>query len=349
MVRKLTLLIAAATGVVTIMTPIMPASAGWVAEPDKPILAMKPNELFSKPQLRQLAVAAQHGNVQKIDDLIAQGADVNGKGKYGIAPLFSAWQARNKAGFETLLDKGANPNNVWTTGETLMNLLAGTADPYFLKSALKHGGNANLVEPRTGQTPLLAAVIYSAGRRNIPTLIGAGANLDYQTPKHEETATMVAAGLGQFKVVYELLAAGAGYRLTDANDRDLRDSIISFSTHNISQVQCQYRRRVIAFLKQHHFWMKIAPPSDLRVSTFSVPSGGFYTLSWTSVPSAKTYDLSLNGKIKLTGITGTEVRLRASASEVNESGYLAWSVRACNEKGCSDWSIVMTIAVTQSE
>ena len=56
------------------------ASGASKSVADKPIDLMSPAELFSDPGLRALARAAQHGNIKKIDALIAKGVNVNGKG-----------------------------------------------------------------------------------------------------------------------------------------------------------------------------------------------------------------------------------------------------------------------------
>ena len=228
-------------------------------EPDKPIMYMTPAELFSNPQLRQLAVAAQKGRVKKIDALIAAGVNVNGKGKYGITPLFSAVQVGNKKGFDALLNHGADPNVIGTDGYTLMNQIACCSPvPYFMEMALKHGANPNLVEPATGKTPLIAAVTVT-GKVNIPPLIKAGANLNYETPVEKTTAMMDAVLDGQFDVVYELLEAGADYGLRDYRGKGNRgwnlENYIKFSFRaNVSPEQRQSRNRVIEFLKQHNAW-----------------------------------------------------------------------------------------------
>jgi len=223
---------------------------GPESESEKPILLMTPSELFPNTQLRALAITAQHGNVKKIDALIAQGVDVNGKGKFGITPLFSAWQARSKVGFKALLEHGADPNNIWTTGHTLLNEIAGTSDPYFLKLALKYGANPNLVAPRSDETPLFPAAQFLDGNGNVPILIKAGANLDYQRKPLMNTAMMDAAGVGHFKVVYELLEAGADYKLKDAKGDDFRYWI----RLSRADYQPHWRKRIIEFLKQHNFW-----------------------------------------------------------------------------------------------
>jgi hypothetical protein len=240
-------------------------NAEGTAQPDKPIMYMTPSELFADPQLRQLAVAAQHGNIKKIDALIAKGVDVNGHGKYGIGPLFSATQTGNKAGFTALLDHGANPNNVWTDGYTLMNSIACCShDPYFMEQALKYGGDPNLVEPHTGKTPILAAITVS-GKVNIPPLIKARANLNYQapiwkggSPKYPpsggETAMIEAVADQQFDVIYELLEAGADYRLRDGRGWNLEDHIKFAFRLNVSLEQNRWSENVVEFLKRHNAW-----------------------------------------------------------------------------------------------
>ncbi len=230
------------------------------AKQEKPTLYMTPSDLFQNRRLRQLAQAAQHGNAKKISGLIAQGVNVNGHGKYGIGPLFSAVQAGNKLGFETLLNRGADPNNVWTNGHTLLNVIACcTHDPYFMEQALKHGANSNLVEPKTGMTPIMAAVTVS-GKVNIPPLIRAGANLNHQIPSGKgsplfpiagETAMMGATG-DMFDVVYKLLEAGADYRLKDDRGWNLADYIKYSFRATVSSDQAHWRDKVIEFLKKHN-------------------------------------------------------------------------------------------------
>ncbi|MGH8127777.1 MAG: ankyrin repeat domain-containing protein [Gammaproteobacteria bacterium] len=225
---------------------------------DKPILLLTPGEIFKDKRLRQLAEAAQHGDIKEIDNLVAKGVNVNGHGKYGIGPLFSAWQAGNKDGFKTLLVHGANPNNVWSTGDTLLNLIAETADPYFLKLALSHGADPNLIAPRTGITPIFTAVdpmapddspIQPDGRENVSLLMQAGANINYQT-RDGETPLIAAAVAEQYGVVLQLLTVGADLRLKMHNDRGLVDYVKRGSRIlAASDPQYQYWLQVVQFLR----------------------------------------------------------------------------------------------------
>lgn len=222
-------------------------------ESDKPIDLMTPAELFPDPELRALASAAQHGNTRKIDALIAKGVNVNGKGRFGETPLFSAFQVRNKRGFKALLEHGANPNFIDNNGQTLMNDIAGYSSTYFLRLVLKHGGDPNLVAPRSGEAPLFFAVAPD-GKHNIPLLLRAGANLNMQD-KDGNTALMMAATYNQYDAAYELLQAGANYKLKDTSGHDVRILIdMSIQTMTESGHAWEMLQKVIAFLKARDFW-----------------------------------------------------------------------------------------------
>ena len=320
------------------------------SEPNKPILYMTPSEIFSNPKLRQLAEVAQRGEVDEIKKLIAEGVNVNGRGKYGITPLYSAAQAGNKAGYKALLDHGADPNVIWTTGDTLMNITASSSpDPYFMRLALEHGGNPNLVAPRTGATPLLAATT-DVGKINIPVLIKAGANLNQQLPVSRETAMMRAVDdFGQFDVVYELLRAGANYKLQNTQGWDIRDFVQDSFHDSVPADEIKWRNKVIEFLKQHNFWPRIHWPENPHTNTFLVVPGETYTLSWDKVSGATSYDLRLNQHVVKTGITATDYSAKAPDVADTVDGLLFWWVRACNSQECSGWSPVITIRVKPAD
>jgi hypothetical protein len=324
--------------------------ADELQQPDKPIDDMTPTDLFLDSQLRQLAEAAQHGDVNKIGVLTAKGVDVNGKGRYGITPLFSAVQVGNKIGYKALLEHGADPNNVWTNGYTLMNVIAGSSpDPFFMQLALEHGGNPNLLEPKSGNTPLLAAVTL-AGKVNIPLLIKAGANMNQQRPIGRQTAMMQAMlHAEEFDVVYELLIAGADYRLMDSGEQDIRDYVKVTLQGDVSPEDRQWRDRVIAFLKQHDFWERIAFPTNFSVSTNIVLTGDVYRLSWDKVAQASSYELRLNEKNDETRITTTYIQKTAPDRQHTIDGDLIWSVRACGDGGCSAWSPNIRVYVKSND
>src|SRR6056297_2375536 len=60
--------------------------------------------MFPEPRLRALARAAGRGNVRRIDALVREGVDVNGRGTSGAVPLF--WAMHDIRGFRRLLELG---------------------------------------------------------------------------------------------------------------------------------------------------------------------------------------------------------------------------------------------------
>ncbi|HNX52235.1 MAG TPA: ankyrin repeat domain-containing protein [Pontiellaceae bacterium] len=178
---------------------------------------MKAGDYF-EPELQvELAQAADRGNVSRIKDLVKKGGDVNAQGKDGITPLLWALIKQNEKGLQALLEQGADPNIITTraNGEkfSVLHLAAIMENPDYLRLALEHGGNPNLVDPDSGKTPVYEAIM-NRRRENIDLLIAAGANLNFKD-RTGQTPAMIAAGLSQYDVVYEMIKAGADPKITD--------------------------------------------------------------------------------------------------------------------------------------
>ena len=157
-------------------------------------LTYNATEVFgaSTPALA-LADAASRGDVEEIGRLIASGVDANTVGQHGITPLWWAGFAKNYEGFTALLSKGANPNAQRSEGYPIMYMIAGMSDARFLEVALKHGGDANLRDSESSQTPLFPAVERGL-QRQVDLLLAAKANVNAQDPISGETIPMVAVG-----------------------------------------------------------------------------------------------------------------------------------------------------------
>src|SRR5262249_1181589 len=137
------------------------------------------------------------------------GVDVNVVGQHDITPLWWAAWTDNYDGFAALLDKGANPNRQRAEGYPIMHLVANAKDARLLEAALKHGGDPNLRDSRSGETPLFPAIVL--GRKTqIGLLLAAGADVNAQMPISRQTLAMTAIGAqGDYEIVYQLLQKGA--------------------------------------------------------------------------------------------------------------------------------------------
>jgi ankyrin repeat protein len=195
---------------------------------------------FADARVAALAVSAARGQLERIDQLIAQGVNPNAEGQEEMTPLAWAMEARNKAGFRRLLERGAQPDALarargyedfrpapWLP---IRDAAANRDDSWWLETLLAHGANPNLVQPKrggddtldysAGTTPLFSAL--ESGRvENVDLLIKAGADLNHQDNRGNCPLYYTAMYVRDFALVLRLLAAGADYRIANNDGHDV--------------------------------------------------------------------------------------------------------------------------------
>lgn len=195
-----------------------------------------------------LAKAAGRGDVKEVNRLVAAGAKINDVGGYHITPLWWALWAKDFEGFEALLDDGANPNAQRPEGFPIMCLAADMDDSRFLAAALKHGGDPNLRDSQSGETPIFRAVLngYTA---QIDLLLAAKADLNAQDPISHWTLPMVAIGSrADYQLAYRFLENGSNPMLKTSNGRTLVD-IINTTSINASNNGDPWREKTLELLR----------------------------------------------------------------------------------------------------
>jgi ankyrin repeat protein len=224
------------------------------------VSSMPLGTMFRDQQVRKLARAAEIGNIKKIEELVAEGADVNYQGTGGATPLF--WALRNSSleGFDKLLVLGADPNIIFADG-SVIHWAARHKNTMFLQKALSHGGNPNLVAGSLDETPLFKTIGAkgSNNRAAMILLLERGANINAVTGGEHffgmslggKTPVMVAADIIRFDLVYELLNLGADYNLKDDSGRSLIDRINAFNGRfSDGSAQKEHLKNVRVFLSQ---------------------------------------------------------------------------------------------------
>lgn len=228
-------------------------------------------EYFSDNKVVDLVLAANKGDIKKIDQLVQKGVDVNYKGKKNITPLYAQLSSLNVAGFQRLLEYGADPNIptedgssvIWYTavgGEKSVELLP------LLKLCLEHKGDPNWVFQRKGRDPkgfesgddgmplLCAAVKYNnCALKAIKLLLDAGANINIKD-KDGHNALWYATS-GHYDILFYLLQAGADYTAKDNYGKNFIWSLERFPTQANGDEkemakQRWWKKKVIAFLKE---------------------------------------------------------------------------------------------------
>lgn len=150
--------------------------------------------------------AAYRGDLRSARALLAAGSDVAATNRYGVAPLSLACQRADGEIVERLLERGANPDTTLRGGETALMTAARTGRPGPVEALLRRGAQVDSRE-RRGQTALMWAA--AEGHADVvELLIRAGADVNATLPGSGFTPMLFAAREGRTAVVRALLKAG---------------------------------------------------------------------------------------------------------------------------------------------
>ena len=126
----------------------------------------------------QLHDAVMEGNLEEVQQLVAQGADINQPyGKHNTSMLLQAQFKRHKDIIQFLLDNGVNVNHNEMVEGTALMFAAGDGDVEQLKLFLKYGADPNVRLTVTGETALHNAA-HSNNLETAKLLIEAGADVN---------------------------------------------------------------------------------------------------------------------------------------------------------------------------
>jgi len=207
----------------------------------------KAEEFFQDPKVRALVQAAARGDTRRVDAILHEGVDINARGKDGMTPVLFAMARLNKTGYRHLLERGANPNLIVEPGESVISFASRVKDSEWLRLALKHGGDPNLIGALNIPPPLHWSII-SRRPENMHLLLEAGADINICSGTGD-TPMMAAVGVGSFEIVYDFLQRGADYRVKNQGGSDLA-KYISLRRIPPTSEAWPIREKVIAWLAE---------------------------------------------------------------------------------------------------
>lgn len=217
-------------------------------------------DVFTDPRTVECAEAVKNGDLAKIDALVQAGVDIQAEGKHQLDQLSWALLVRNKASFQRLLKKGADPNHRVLGAIPLVYLTSRNGiDSEWLELLLKSKADPNAEFGMEKEVPLAGAIFYASGpkqQNNIKLLIQAGADLDHRDHT-DNTPAMLAFGRRRYDLAYLLLQAGASYRNRNKNGCDLMYQVIGAEIEPGTD-DWIWREKIIDFLWENEADFKAA-------------------------------------------------------------------------------------------
>ncbi|WP_378734670.1 ankyrin repeat domain-containing protein [Nocardia brasiliensis] len=204
-------------------------------------------EGFTDPGVSKLAAAVVEDNVEKVNELLAKGADLSGVGICGWNVLMLALAARKRKAFRALLDAGADTTHRDEDGATVLHFAARIDDPWYMQTLLEYPVHVNVTDLDDGVTPLIAT------RRNyeqFQMLLAAGA--DPNIPDLSgDTALHHAAMLMLYRQILDLLEAGADPTSTNGDGDTFQDYLNSIDPLDQGPEMREERAQITAWLQEH--------------------------------------------------------------------------------------------------
>jgi uncharacterized protein len=207
----------------------------------------------TQPQI-DLADAITKSDTNKMQVLIAGGADVNYLGSEGMRPLFWALAKQNITAFRFLLNNGADPNVVavreQSSAESALTLAAIMDNSEYLQELLAHGANPNLPIASWRETAIYNAILNER-TNNISILLKNGADIDWKDASGT-TPLDHAIGMTSFRMALFLYRAGANPLIKNNSGSSPIDTLKKFKDWGVqtSTDEAAYKELIGELIKR---------------------------------------------------------------------------------------------------
>lgn len=211
-----------ALGILALLCAAFAPSASIAAEEDKEYL------------LRQ---ASANGELSNIQNLLARGADVNGKNKRGYTALILAVRGEQSYAVKYLIGAGADVNAQDVDGDSPLMLAVTNGNAEFASLLLSSGADPDIKDPR-GMTPLMQACALN--KPDLAAILLKNRASVIVRDKDGNTPLLIAARSGSTEIVNLLLEAGADVRTRSPYGDTAETLAMRFSHRDTAAVLASY-------------------------------------------------------------------------------------------------------------
>lgn len=270
---------------------------------------MSTNQEMPQEELDELyrqAVAA--GEIDVVDQLIAQGADKNSKTLKGNSPLILAFNKNKFAMFEHLLEIGVDVNAQDLNNETVLMLIVKKENKLnYLETLLDYSPDLNVQNNHKSTALHLACMFKNVEAAQ--SLINEGADIFLKSVQ-QTTPLLAAAQNGSFTIVQLLIDKGANVHDLDYYGKDVLMSAVNQPEAKKEEIEGYFQicQKVIE--------------QDPNVVNYVAPGG------ITSIFMASMYQRT--DIVKLLLDNGADPNVEHSYSTISKMTPLHWAMQARN-------------------
>ena len=236
-----------------------------------------PENLFSDQKVVELCYASKEGDLNKMDQLLKQGVDINAEGKDGMTPFlwlveFSGLRNDDimKKSFQWFVDHKADPVRVyhWNGNAyyTVFHTVAKSPDIFYLKTILESGliKDIDAELPENSHPTALLQAELSDQFENFKLLLDYGADMDKKIGEFKRATINIVEGNMSWQFAYELLKRGANFNtnMRDGQSEIVRviEDIVFRPSVSLNFRGADYRQKCVEYLENHgvkdiHPWM----------------------------------------------------------------------------------------------
>ena len=219
-----------------------------------------------------LLQAAEAGDTNRLQDLLAKGADLDTRDQHGRNSLMIAAVEGNPAAVALLLEKGADVASRNKYGVTALHLAVGKGQAEVTRTLLAHGADANEKSGQLEEPPVISAAV-SGSIETVEALLEAGANLN-EADTFGGTALIQAARNGRSEMVLFLLNKGADGEIRNKAGKKALGSLgtrcISVEAAHALNARGGYEQ---AEIQEALFGLVTGPTSCLELVKFVIENG----------------------------------------------------------------------------
>ncbi len=229
---------------------------GWEAE-----------DFFTDPKVIELCEAIERNDLPSMENLIAEGANVNAVGEGGMTPLLWAYPDNKIERFELLLKHGADPNVIFTSsfnapagfiepGQSVTELCAVSSFPKHFELVMQFGGDPDFVNP-VSKRPLISSIICFGGqdtKKRVELLVDRKVNLNVTGDSGIPLTFLATNWYSQYDLALFLLESGADLRQYDERQNARLIHMVLLDRENVKRLSPRVQeahQRLLDWLVAH--------------------------------------------------------------------------------------------------